>query len=112
MREIKEIFEELLKSGMVNGHLDGPQKNVLVCDTVKDWVKAGNEIMDEGYDITSPGGYAGSSDKARKITWNEMWRSGKLYATVVGRKVLCFNIPLNIIPVDVNCDIVHLPKQK
>jgi hypothetical protein len=107
MKEIREIFKELLKSGKVHGHIKGPKDNVLVCDTMNDWVKAGNEIMNEGYNITSPGGYGGSHPTDRKNTWNKMWRSGTVCATVIEEKVLCFKIPQDVVPLDVYTDIVH-----
>jgi hypothetical protein len=104
---IKGKFREVLESGQVKGHLEGPKKNILVCDTLNDWVRAGNEMMDAGFDITSPGGYGGSSPVDRSNTWNKIWKHGTLCASVIEKKIFIFRL---LITEADYCDVVHEKK--
>lgn len=104
MLDIKEFFKRLLESGLVHGHIDGPKGNVLVCDTLADWVLAGGELVQAGYEVDSPGGYGGGSPAARANTHNKIWRSGTVCATVINKRVFVFSLPQTTYD---HCDVVH-----
>lgn len=93
--ELKAFFKELIETGKVKGHIEGPKDNVLVCDTLVDWCTAGSLIGQAGYDVVSPGGFGGSHPTDRKNTYNKIWRSGTVCASVIEKKILCFTLQQN-----------------
>jgi len=103
MEEIKDIFKRILADGIAKGRIDGPKGNVLVCDTQKDWIKAGNELVDAGYNCYSPGGYGGSHPASRQATWNKIWTTGTVCATVIDKRVLVFHLPQSV---NDQCDVI------
>lgn len=107
MEDIKVLFKKLLECGKVRGHIAGPKNNVLVCDTMRDWVIASGEVAQEGYDVTSPGGYGGASPSSRANTHNKIWRSGTVCAAVIEKRVLVFSLPQTTYDY---CSIVHEKK--
>lgn len=104
MEEIKVFFKELLDSGTVHGHIEGPKGNVIVCDTMKDWCIASGEMVHAGYEVNSPGGFGGSSHTSRQATWNKIWRGGTVCASVIERKILIFTLPQTV---DDYCDVIE-----
>ena len=90
--DLKALFLKLIESGKIKGHLEGPKNNVLVCDSLADWCTAGSLIGKAGYNVESPGGWGGSAPNDRKNTYNKIWISGTVCASVIERKVLIFTL--------------------
>ena len=105
--DIKSFFAFLLDSGIVQGYLDGPRKNVLVCKTMNDWAISGSELAKRGFSCTSPGGYGGSSPKDRQNTYNKIWRSGTVCASVIEKRIFIFIQPQTEFDF---CDVVTNPR--
>ena len=103
METIKEIFKKSLDTGLVKGHIAGPKGNVLVCDSHKDWLKIGDELVDAGYDCYSPGGYGGGNPASRQATWVKIWQAGTVCATVIAKRVLIFHLPQSV---NDQCDVI------
>lgn len=87
---IREKISELVASGLVHGHIDGPKDNVLMCDTLNDWCIASGELVKAGFGAMSPGGYGGSHPISRQATHVKIWKSGTVCAVVYKRKVFYF----------------------
>jgi hypothetical protein len=111
MEEIKVFMRKMIEEGTVKGHMAGPKNNVLVCDTMADWCVASGELVQAGYNVSSPGGYGGSHPSSRANTHNKIWRSGTVCATVIDRRVHVFSIPIPL-PQTVNnyCDVITKKK--
>jgi hypothetical protein len=75
---IKHKFKDMIESGLVKGHIDGPAENVLLCDTLADWVRASGEMVNCGFEVNSPGGYGGSAPESRQLTHYNLWKAGKV----------------------------------
>lgn len=90
MNSIKRKMVELIESGLVKGHFEGPKENVLVTDTLNDFVLASGEMVKAGFFAASPGGYGGGNPESRQVTHQKIWRDGKLAAISHHRKVFYF----------------------
>lgn len=91
--KIKNIFQNLISTRSVNGHIEGPKENVLVCDSMNDWVIAGSELAKAGYVCSSPGSYGGSHPYSRQNTHKKIWKSGTLCAIVIEKRFIVFSLP-------------------
>lgn len=90
--KIKAKFAELISSGLIQAHIEGPKNNILVCNSMNDWAIACGELCRSGFNALSPGGYGGSGATDRKNTYNKIWRSGTVCASVIEKKILCFTL--------------------
>jgi len=88
--EIKKKLTEMLESGMIKGHFEGPKDNVLICDSMNDWCLAGGEMVRSGFNVASPGGFGGSHHVARQVTHSKIWKTGTLCAISYNRKIHFF----------------------
>lgn len=90
MNSIKRKMSELIESGLIKGHFEGPKDNVLVTDTLNDFVLASGEMVKAGFFAASPGGYGGGNPESRQATHNKIWRDGKLNAIHHKKRVFYF----------------------
>lgn len=90
MNDIKKKMVELIESGLVKGHFEGPKENVLVVDSINDFCVASGELVKSGFFAASPGGHGGGNPESRQVTHGKIWRSGTLYAISYHRKIFYF----------------------
>lgn len=87
--KIKALFHKLIESGQIVGRIAGPRDNVLVCETMDDYLKAGGEIVQAGFTSASPGALGGDSI-SRQNSHKRVWVTGSLCAIEFNRKVTLF----------------------
>ena len=93
MDDVKVFFQKMIEEGLIQAKIGGPKNNILFCNSMSDWCIASGELSRAGYDVSSPGGYGGSSPSARANTHNKVFRSGTVCATVIEKRILVFSIP-------------------
>lgn len=89
MEKIKALFHKMIESGQINGKIAGPRDNVLMCETMDDYLKAGGELVNSGFTSVSPGALGGDSI-SRQNTHKRVWVTGSLCAIEYNRKVTLF----------------------
>jgi hypothetical protein len=104
MDEIKATLESLIKDGIVKGIISGPKGNILICDTLKDYYIASEELIHAGYNVASLGDYGGSAPESLLNTNKKVWTDGALCAISFKKK----NVAFGIFPLDEEyLDIVY-----
>jgi len=92
MDEIKAKMESIINDGIVKGHMGGPQGNVMICDTLKDFSVVGEELAHAGYKVASSGDYGGSDPESREAAHNKVWVQGALCAITFKKREAAFGI--------------------
>ena len=87
--KIKALYSKLVENGTVKGHVAGPTGNVLMCDTMDDYLIAGGHVVQEGFTSVSPGALGGDSI-SRQNSHKRVWVTGSLCAIEFNRKVTLF----------------------
>lgn len=90
--DIKELFKDMISSGLVNARIIGPTGNVLKCESVDDWVRASAFLQNYGVSCLSPGGYGGSSPKDRKKTHFLIYRYGSVCAVSFEKRTYVYQL--------------------